>query len=182
MKANMPSRNAGILAGARDVQLHNVQMNVVGGGLSIHNHNHSCSDAEILEALRLLPNPSGCSWDPSRTCFPGTRTVHIKNITSWIDKKIGQELVPNTLVVAAAAGSGKSALAHTICQLMHEQGRLLASFFFFFDQMNRESAAKNLMAALIRALCAWLPPPQFVNSNSSLSLSALYYHQIEPLW
>ncbi|TFK24765.1 TPR-like protein [Coprinopsis marcescibilis] len=139
-----------VLSGASNVYLHNVQMHVAGRDLSVtHVHQQpSSADLEIQASLWRLPDPRGCSWDPSRTCFTGTRSTHLVDISSWIE---AEDTTAKVLVIADAVGSGKSALAHTICQEADKEGQLIVGFFF--NQMDQQSTPNNFMAALVRGLC-----------------------------
>ena len=55
------------------------------------------------------------------------------------------------LLVPGPAGSGKSALAHTVCSTVDSQGLLVCSTFF--DHMGDPVTATDFMTALIRGLC-----------------------------
>ncbi|TFK21785.1 hypothetical protein FA15DRAFT_672247 [Coprinopsis marcescibilis] len=144
---------AEVFAGANDVRLDNVQMTVVGGDMHTTTVNQNFhGDTETREAVRRLPDPQGCSWDPDRTCIQGTRQIHLDEISSWInDDPLGDTATAGLFLIGDAVGSGKSALAHTVCQRAHEGGCLLSSFFF--DRMNQRSTSTNLLAAIIRGLC-----------------------------
>ncbi|TFK25449.1 hypothetical protein FA15DRAFT_357972 [Coprinopsis marcescibilis] len=142
------STGASVLTGASNVTLRDYsQVNVVEGNqTNITNIN---TDAEINEALRRLPDPVGCSWNPSRACLEGTRILHIQEVERW-------EAAPNltsagVYVVAEPVGSGKSSLAHTISKNAHKEGNLVAAFFF--DQGNHYSNPSNMMAAFLHGLC-----------------------------
>ncbi|TFK25403.1 hypothetical protein FA15DRAFT_668470 [Coprinopsis marcescibilis] len=155
---NAESRpSTGPFAGASNISMEDSQINVIGGDMlyvtNITNVKyasaelHSYSDLEILEALRRLPDPIGFSWNASRVCSPGTRTLHIQEVSIWEETSSSAAVY----VAADSAGSGKSALAHSISQKAHREGKLVASFFF--DQMKHQSSASGFMAALIRGLC-----------------------------
>ncbi|TFK24961.1 TPR-like protein [Coprinopsis marcescibilis] len=158
------SQMTGSFAGASNFSIQDSQFNVVGGNM-VHStinvtnvtnvtqeiqESYSCTDAEICEALRRLNDPVGCSWNASRVCLVGTRTVHIEEISVW-EAATSSCNSAEIYVVADSAGSGKSALAHTISQKARREGTLVSSFFF--DQMKQHSTPSNMMAALIRGLC-----------------------------
>ncbi|TFK17944.1 TPR-like protein [Coprinopsis marcescibilis] len=116
------------------------------------------TDTQVNEALRLLGKPKGCSWDPSRACLDGTRVIHIEAILSWASSL---EAEPTTtgaqiLLVPGPAGSGKSALAHTICEQLNKKGLLVCSIFF--DHTGQQPTAEDFTVALIRGLCAISDP------------------------
>ncbi|TFK29061.1 TPR-like protein [Coprinopsis marcescibilis] len=144
-----------VLTKAQNVYLHNVEMPVAGRDINITNnninHQHSCTDLELHEALRRIGDPNNCSWDPARTCLQGTRQRHIEEIRSWISSRTEGSSSAELLIIADSVGSGKSALAHTLCQQTQSQGVLVVGFFF--NQMELQSTPSNLMAALLRGLC-----------------------------
>ncbi|TFK20658.1 hypothetical protein FA15DRAFT_673290 [Coprinopsis marcescibilis] len=139
-------------AGASNVNLQNVQINVVGGSVyNTTNGNSEDVSSEIKAAIQRLPNPEGCSWDVDEGCLPGTRQAHIEEIKTWVSNL--SEGSAKIHVLADGAGSGKTALAHTICHHLHKQGHLVAGFFF--SQKNAAQATTSgMMATLIRGLCA----------------------------
>ncbi|TFK16804.1 hypothetical protein FA15DRAFT_606364, partial [Coprinopsis marcescibilis] len=112
------------------------------------------------EALQRLSDPKGCSWNPLRICLDGTRTVHIQEISTWASDFAHSDMTlpasatvgsaARVMLVGGPAGSGKSALAHTICKDMDEKGILVSSFFF--SQMGQNLTSEDFMAAFIRGL------------------------------
>ncbi|RXW15270.1 hypothetical protein EST38_g10586 [Candolleomyces aberdarensis] len=95
---------------------------------------------------------------PDSACFPGTRKVVIRGITSWIDTRI-------ILGTTAAhvywfhgfAGSGKSAISLEIARIYAGSGRLLASYFFFRNAGDRSGMARfavTLASQLVAAVPA----------------------------
>ncbi|TFK21106.1 hypothetical protein FA15DRAFT_707519 [Coprinopsis marcescibilis] len=142
-----------VLPGARNLKWNDVQIHVVAGdSTNVTNvHQQCCADVEKYEALRRLPDPNGFSWDRYKTCIPETRTLQLKEMYTWIHGRREGRTGAEIFLVAAPAGSGKTALAHTISQQVHKDGHLLASFFF--DQMKEQSTVSNLLASIIRGLC-----------------------------
>ena len=63
---------------------------------------------------------------PPSKCHPGTRLDIIGTIEHWIMSTTG----PAVFWLHGPAGSGKSAIAQTICESSAERDQLLASFFF----------------------------------------------------
>ncbi|TFK23320.1 hypothetical protein FA15DRAFT_757331 [Coprinopsis marcescibilis] len=125
-------------------------------------HYHSADSAagiKLQEALRRLPDPKRCHWDIMRVCSEGTRIAHLEEISSWatrsVDNNVPSEQAERVLVVGGPAGSGKSALAHTICKRMDDSGLLVASFFF--SQMGQQLTSEDFMAVFIRGLCSLNP-------------------------
>jgi hypothetical protein len=76
-------------------------------------------------------------FDPDKQCLPGTRVAVIDELTDWINSPDGED-TPQVLLFSAAAGFGKSAIAHTIAKHFHTLGRLGSSYCFDrADQANR---------------------------------------------
>jgi len=72
-----------------------------------------------------------------KQCLPGTRIALLGELMDWINSPDGED-TPCVLFFSAAAGFGKSAIAHTIAQYFHNLGRLGSSYCFDqADQTNR---------------------------------------------
>ena len=78
---------------------------------------------------------SGERFDPPK-CHPGTRTALQDDVSRWVDEPPGGQLVT---WLFGPAGAGKSAIAQTISEKLHTEGKLTASFFF----SRRESPSKG---------------------------------------
>ncbi|TFK26817.1 hypothetical protein FA15DRAFT_614916 [Coprinopsis marcescibilis] len=155
--ARLTKAAATAFAGARNFKLQDTHVNIARGDMVTNNsnithvHNYGLT-SEMHEAFRRLVDPKGCAWDPSRVCQPGTRLTHIEETIAWIQGPIEDGGCAQMLLVAQGAGSGKSALAHSICQRAYINGHLVASFFF--NQLNSQNSTYvNLMAAVIRGIC-----------------------------
>ncbi|TFK24756.1 hypothetical protein FA15DRAFT_756332, partial [Coprinopsis marcescibilis] len=118
----------------------------------------SATGIKLHQALGRLPDPKRCHYDVMRVCSKGTRIVHLEEISSWatksVDTSVSSEHAERVLVVGGPAGSGKSALAHTICKGMHDSGLLVASFF---SHTNQQLTSDDFMAVFIRGLCGINP-------------------------
>ncbi|KAF7970965.1 hypothetical protein HWV62_22495, partial [Athelia sp. TMB] len=107
---------------------------------------------KIASALERLSYADGASWNPTLTCLPGTRVSTLAAIHRWL------RLVDhhNILWLKGVAGSGKSAVAHTIAQALYRDGFLTSSFFF-----NREISTCNtpllLFATIARDIARLYP-------------------------
>ena len=88
----------------------------------------------IKMALDKLPYAEGASWDPNLTCLPGTRKTVLTAIQAW-SRSLDSQIV---FLLEGVLGSGKTAIAHTIAQLLHQKGVLVSTFFF-----NRNIASRN---------------------------------------
>ncbi|KZP07514.1 TPR-like protein [Athelia psychrophila] len=100
-------------------------------------------DAQTKMVLDKLVYAEGASWDPTMACLPGTRATIISIIHAWARSLDGQ----NVCWLKGVAGSGKSAIAHTIAQSLHKDGRLASSFFF-----NRNVASRNTSQLLVTTI------------------------------
>ena len=81
--------------------------------------------------------------DPPR-CHENTRLAVLKKILDWVE---GQDQWTKNYFVMwlyGPAGSGKSAIAQTIAERLHEKGMLLASYFF-----GRLDSSRNTSRSLI---------------------------------
>ncbi|KAF7966895.1 hypothetical protein HWV62_36625 [Athelia sp. TMB] len=100
--------------------------------------NYSGLDADQLalrRALESLRYAEGASWNPTLGCLPGTRLAVLTVIDEW-SRSIGPQIV---FLLKTVAGSGKSAIAHSVAQMFHENGHLVSSFFFSRDIINRDT-------------------------------------------
>ncbi|TFK23831.1 TPR-like protein [Coprinopsis marcescibilis] len=140
------------------VEVHHAGRDIVNtvNNLGATNHiyqYYSGADGEINEALRRLPDPKGCFWDRSRACLPGTRTSHLEELVSWVHDRAAK--TARGFLVADAAGSGKTAFAHTACHRFHSQQHLVASYFC--RQRSARSTAADLLGIIIRGLLSVHP-------------------------
>ncbi|TFK24194.1 hypothetical protein FA15DRAFT_432463 [Coprinopsis marcescibilis] len=143
-----------VFSGANHASFREVEVNAAGRDIiNITNIQQKSfrDDTEWQNALGQILSPSGDSWDSLRACLPGTRRAHIQEITSWVSKPRPDVKTAQILIIIAAAGTGKSALAHTICQTSHHNGWLVTGFFF--NQLAAHSSPASLMAAIIRGFC-----------------------------
>ena len=143
-----------------NVQLSNSSLYDIAGNLNILNqafHHHDNSPyAESDAGLEMLfPNtlPSlvacGAAYDaaerrPHPRCHPGTRIPTLTAIDEWVDTG-----ATRVCWLHGPAGSGKSAIAQTVCEKYAEKGLLAASFFF-----SRSSAIRNAMQYLFPTILA----------------------------
>ncbi|KIK17240.1 hypothetical protein PISMIDRAFT_111922, partial [Pisolithus microcarpus 441] len=72
-------------------------------------------------------------------CFSGTRKTLIDQISTWFNENGSQ--VPRIFWLSGLGGTGKTAVAHTVCEKMHANGQLGASFFFSRDEADRRRVA-----------------------------------------
>ena len=100
--------------------------------------------------MDTLPYAEGASWNPNLVCLSDTRKALIDDIIEWIflaDGSAGAEI----FWLSDVAGTGKSAIAHTIAQYCHDRGILGSSFFFDRDIPDRRTPQK-LFSTIARDL------------------------------
>ncbi|KAH7905937.1 WD40-repeat-containing domain protein [Hygrophoropsis aurantiaca] len=78
--------------------------------------------------LNDIPYAHGAKYQREKMCLPGTRKDIIDEICVWINNQ--GDSVPRAMFLAGVAGSGKSAIAHTVAQIFDNLQRLGSSFFF----------------------------------------------------
>jgi len=93
-----------------------------------------------------MPYAEGARFVPEKGCLPGTREEIIGEIIEWINSPNG-DTVSRIFFLSGVAGSGKSAIAHTVAQLFDQQERLGSSYCFDrADQVNRRPG--NLLSTI----------------------------------
>lgn len=106
----------------------------------------------VAKISRLLAYADGASWDPTLTCLPGTRLTILRILDEWA-RGSGSERI---CWLKGPAGSGKSAILHTIAEKLKRDGHLASAFFFSRDTASRNTA-KTLFATLARDLARLHP-------------------------
>ncbi|KAH7902952.1 hypothetical protein BJ138DRAFT_1021338, partial [Hygrophoropsis aurantiaca] len=92
---------------------------------------HILEEVENLASavdLNDIPYAHGAKYQREKACLPGTRKDIIDEICGWINDQ--GENIPRAMFLAGVAGSGKSAIAHTVAQIFDNLQRLGSSFFF----------------------------------------------------
>jgi hypothetical protein len=93
-----------------------------------------------------MPYAKGVRFNPEKGCLPGTRKKIIGEITEWVNFTDG-DAISRVFFLSGVAGSGKSAIAHTVAQLFDQQKRLGSSYCFDrADQVNRRP--NNLLSTI----------------------------------
>ncbi|KDQ16474.1 hypothetical protein BOTBODRAFT_106863, partial [Botryobasidium botryosum FD-172 SS1] len=108
-----------------------------------------------MAVLDKLPYAAGASWDPESGCLSDTREALLEEIMEWIrggSASDGAEI----LCLTGVAGSGKTAIAHTVAQRCHEEG-ILTSSFFFSREFEERSRPDKLFSTMARDLAARYP-------------------------
>ena len=99
--------------------------------------------------LNDMPYAEGARFDSEKGCLPGTREEVIDEITNWVNSD--GDHVPCVFFLSGLAGSGKSAIAHTVASRFHELGRL-GSSFFFDRAYSTDRRPDNLFSTIARDL------------------------------
>ncbi|KAF7964873.1 hypothetical protein HWV62_1961 [Athelia sp. TMB] len=97
----------------------------------------------VTKISRMLPYAEDASWDPQLTCIPGTRLAMLAAIDAWA-RQIGADKI---CWIKGVAGSGKSAILHTIARRLKSEGLLASSFFF-----NRDTTSCNTLKTLFTTI------------------------------
>ena len=96
-----------------------------------------------------MPYAFGARFEQEKKCLPGTRESLLQEIYAILNNP--DENAPRVCLVTGVAGSGKSAVAHSIAQLYDGQKRLGSSYCFAStDVANRNP--KNLFSTIARDL------------------------------
>ncbi|KAF7979316.1 hypothetical protein HWV62_42715 [Athelia sp. TMB] len=107
----------------------------------------TADEGPVAKISRMLPYAEGASWDPDLTCLPGTRLTILSLIDTWASCTDSKGIC----WLKDVAGSGKSAILHTIAQKLYQEGRLGSSFFFSRGTASRNTA-RNLLTTIARDL------------------------------
>jgi predicted ATPase len=115
-----------------------------------------CVEQELLLA-RLRSVDAG--YDLNRRCMEGTRQFILNRIMDWTTRPQEASDAPrsNTYWVHGSPGIGKTSLAHSICEQLHDRKHLAGSFFCRRDDPNL-SDLTNILPTLINALANTFSP------------------------
>ncbi|KAH7923669.1 WD40 repeat-like protein [Leucogyrophana mollusca] len=129
--------------------------------------------------LNDMPYADGARYHPEKICFPGTREQIIEQICDWANNDSNTRL----FLLIGAAGSGKSAIAHTIARRFDAIGRLGSSYCF---DRSRQYARRpeNLFSTIARDLADLNPQYkrslwQIVKDRRSLRTTTSIREQFE---
>ncbi|KDQ08608.1 hypothetical protein BOTBODRAFT_37761 [Botryobasidium botryosum FD-172 SS1] len=109
--------------------------------------------AAQVAILDKLPYAAGASWDPESGCLSDTREVLVEEIMGWI-KGASASGGAEILCLTGVAGSGKTAIAHTVAQRCHQEG-ILDSSFFFSREFEERSRPDKLLSTIARDLARY---------------------------
>jgi hypothetical protein len=84
-------------------------------------------------------------------CMPGTRVSLLQDILAWA----GDSDSPRVLWLNGLSGTGKSTIARTFCQRLHEQGLLGASFFIARDHGDSRNVCNIVHSIAYQLAVRW---------------------------
>jgi hypothetical protein len=98
-------------------------------------------------------------YDLNRRCMEGTRQFILNRIMDWVTRPQEASDAPrsNTYWVHGSPGIGKTSLAHSICEQLHDRKHLAGSFFCQRDDPNL-SDLTSILPTLINELADTFPP------------------------
>ncbi|KZT34390.1 hypothetical protein SISSUDRAFT_1065366 [Sistotremastrum suecicum HHB10207 ss-3] len=142
-------------------------------------------DQAILDTLKYV---ASADFGSKSGCYPNTRIKVIEEITRWFEaaKVIdGTKTGASIYWLRGHAGSGKSAIAHSITKKFHDQKCLGSSFFF--DASNAvKRRAEDLFSTIARNLASLIPSfaealVDVIQSSSDVRTTTSVRRQFEEL-
>ena len=141
--------------------------------------------ADTIDAIKLndMPYAPGARYTEEKGCLPGTRESVLREICDVLSNP--DQDAPQVCLLTGIAGSGKSAIAHSIARLYDEQKRLGSSYYFSSSDVARRNP-QNLFTTIARDLAdtdsqyksaLW----KVVKDNRALCISSWPSEQIERL-
>lgn len=121
--------------------------------------------------------------DPPPRCHPGTRIELLDDLTTWFDAGAEEEC-GKILWLHGPAGTGKSAIAQTVCEHHAQRNDLAASFFFSRGRPGRDTGT-YLFTTIVYQLALSIPEfrkkviptidhdPQIIHRATSLEIAKL---------
>ena len=93
-------------------------------------------------------------YDLKLCCMEGTRETLLNQIMAWA---VNESDTSNLYWIHGLPGIGKTSLAHSICERLHNKQRLAGAFFCQRDDANM-SDLRNILPTLISKLAEIFPP------------------------
>jgi len=123
----------------------------------------------------------GHQFDVPR-CHENTRVAIMEKINDWVDLVI--EIVAFVMWLYGAAGAGKSAIARTMAESLHERQQLLATFFFSRADSSRNTI-KSVIATLAYNIALSIPESYHIITSTIEKDPHIFHrpfaHQLEQL-
>ncbi|KAF7976943.1 hypothetical protein HWV62_5369 [Athelia sp. TMB] len=124
--------NTSHVSGGKIVNLAGNSTGKISGGTVMNVAGNSTTIIQFVAATLEAVYAKGASWNPTLVCLPGTRKKILSEIYEWSRTLDSQ----NILWLKGVAGSGKSAVTHRIAEMLQDEGRLAAAFFFSRDNVS----------------------------------------------
>jgi hypothetical protein len=96
-----------------------------------------------------MPYAAGAGLDTMKQCLPGTRSDILSQITEWINDS--GDAAQRVLWLSGPAGTGKSAIAHTIANWFNDLGGL-GSCFCFNKDLKADKRHEKIFSTIARDL------------------------------
>ena len=122
--------------------------------LSIDNSQQFRVEQHLL--LSRLKDVKTCH-DPALCCMEGTRKYLLEQIITWVTNGLERPDGRNTCWIYGLPGTGKTSLAHSICEGLHGKEQLAGAFFCQRDDPELRDP-RNILSTLIRKLAIFFPP------------------------
>jgi len=116
---------------------------------------------EEQEFLLTRLNRVETGYDLTLCCMEGTRETLLNQIMAWAANGLDTS---NIYWIHGLPGIGKTSLAHTICERLHNEYRLAGAFFCQRDDANM-SDIRNILPTLISKLAENFPPFRSIVAN-----------------
>ncbi|KAG9313831.1 WD40-repeat-containing domain protein [Chiua virens] len=104
----------------------------------------------IAETTDLSNGPYGAKYTQEKQCHPGTREVLLQEICDILNDP--DPHAPRVCLLTGVAGSGKSAVAHSIARLYDGQERLGSLYCFSRIDVTKQNP-RNFFSTITRDLC-----------------------------
>ncbi|KAF9009635.1 hypothetical protein BDQ17DRAFT_1421800 [Cyathus striatus] len=93
------------------------------------------SSVFLKDHLHPVANAGFLSRNDRAGCLPNTRTALLAEIDKWLNDN--RPNVPRVYWLSGLGGTGKSTIAHSVCESLHKDQKLGASFFFSREEADR---------------------------------------------
>ena len=138
-----------------------------------------CNAAELIDLNDVPYAEARCVRE--KECLPGTRESLLREICDVLNDPA--EDAPRVCLLTGVAGSGKSAVAHSIARLYDGQKRLASSYCFTSTDVKNRNP-RNLFSTIARDLCDHDPQYKsalwgIVKDNRALRTSTSPLEQLE---
>ncbi len=120
-------------------------------------------------------------YDLDAGCMEGTRQSILNQIMAWVTNPLEGCDAPrrHTYWLYGSPGIGKTSLAHSICEKLHDQNHLAGAFFCRRDDPNL-SEPRNILPSLVNKLAGIFPPfrsvvAEYLRNDPNLTSKSMKY-------